>query len=214
MPEGRYPGYDVLAKRESPSWNEQTRQVIDKRLSIANEPRFLSARDWDTLVAICDRIVPQPTHRPPIPVAGLVDDKLHRNGGDGFRNAKLPPLREAWRIGLSALDAEARQAHGLPFYKLTDAAKDVLLSRAQAGTLGHPAWRGMPPSLFFGARMVRDIVHAYYAHPTAWNEIGFGGPASPRGYVRMGFDRRDSWEAAEAKDGDAEAARRTNAHVR
>ena len=30
----RYPGYDVLAKRHSPSWNEQTRQVIDRRLAI------------------------------------------------------------------------------------------------------------------------------------------------------------------------------------
>ena len=37
--------------------------------------------------------------------------------------------------------------------------------------------------------------------PTAWSEIGWGGPASPRGYVRMDFDERDPWEAAEAKDG-------------
>lgn len=213
MPEDRYPGYDVLAKRDTPSWNEQTRRVIDKRLAIPDRPRFLSAQEWDTLAAICDRVVPQPSHRPAIPVAALVDDKLRRNAGDGYRNAKLPPLREAWRIGLAALDAEAQQAHGQPFHKLIDAAKDVLLTRMQQGTLHHPAWRGMPPALFFGTRMVRDIVHAYYAHPTAWNEIGFGGPASPRGYVRMGFDRRDSWEAAEAKDGDVEAARRDNARV-
>lgn len=215
MPEeGRYPGYDVLAKRDTPSWNEQTRKVIDQRLAIANEPKFFSAREWDTLVAVCGRIVPQPRHRPPIPVAGLVDNKLHKNQGDGFRNAKLPPLREAWRIGLAALDAEAQQAEGLPFHKLSDAAKDVLLSRAQAGTLHHPAWRGLPPALFFGARLVKDIVRAYYAHPTAWNDIGYGGPASPRGYVRMGFDRRDSWEAVEVKNGDVETARRKNAHVR
>jgi hypothetical protein len=37
----------------------------------------------------------------------------------------------------------------------------------------------------------------YYAHPQAWDEIGFGGPASPRGYVRMGFNRYDPWEAVE-----------------
>ncbi|MGH6677602.1 MAG: gluconate 2-dehydrogenase subunit 3 family protein, partial [Bradyrhizobium sp.] len=36
-----------------------------------------------------------------------------------------------------------------------------------------------------------------YAHPAAWSEIGFGGPASPRGYVRLGANRRDEWEAAE-----------------
>ena len=41
--------------------------------------------------------------------------------------------------------------------------------------------------------------------PTAWNEIGFGGPASPRGYVRMGLDRRDPWEAVEATPGEEAA---------
>ena len=38
----RFPGYDVLAKRHTPSWNEKTRQVIDARLALPREPRFLS----------------------------------------------------------------------------------------------------------------------------------------------------------------------------
>jgi hypothetical protein len=60
----------------------------------------------------------------------------------------------------------------------------------------------MPCKLFFNERAVHDIAGAYYAHPTAWNEIGFGGPASPRGYVRMGFDKRDPWDAVESpRDG-------------
>jgi len=49
--------------------------------------------------------------------------------------------------------------------------------------------------------VLRTAVSIYYAHPAAWNEIGFGGPASPRGYVRLGFDRRDPWEADERCDG-------------
>jgi hypothetical protein len=56
-------------------------------------------------------------------------------------------------------------------------------------------------------------VTCYYGHPTAWSEIGFGGPASPRGYVRMDFDRRDPWEAAEAKPGQEDAAARDNSRV-
>jgi hypothetical protein len=39
----RYPGYDVLAKRWTESWNETTRQVIDQRLAVPREPRFFSA---------------------------------------------------------------------------------------------------------------------------------------------------------------------------
>ncbi len=72
----------------------------------------------------------------------------------------------------------------------------------------------MRPAEFFRARLLHDVVGAYYAHPSAWNEIGFGGPASPRGYVRMHYDRRDPWEAAEARPGREAEARRENASVR
>jgi hypothetical protein len=30
------------------------------------------------------------------------------------------------------------------------------------------------------------ILSGFYSHPWAWNEIGFGGPAYPRGYMRLG----------------------------
>ena len=33
---------------------------------------------------------------------------------------------------------------------------------------------------------MRDLRRQFYAHPWAWNEIGFGGPAYPRGYARFG----------------------------
>ena len=56
-------------------------------------------------------------------------------------------------------------------------------------------------------------VPALYSHPKAWNEIGFGGPASPRGYVRLDGDRPDPWEAAEAEPGHKRAAKEQNRHV-
>ena len=71
----------------------------------------------------------------------------------------------------------------------------------------------MKPHVCFTQRIAHDIVYAYYSHPSSWNEIGWGGPASPRGYVRTGYDERDPWEAAEVRDGDAETARRKNRHV-
>jgi hypothetical protein len=54
------------------------------------------------------------------------------------------------------------------------------------------------PHIFFRHLLVKTAAGIYYAHPAAWSEIGFGGPASPRGYVRLGFDQRDPWEAKEA----------------
>ena len=209
----RYPGYDVLSKRHTPSWNEKTREVIDRRLAVPREPRFLSAEEFATLAAIADRITPQPKDREPIPVAALIDHKLLQDQADGYRFEGMPHERAAWQIGLRAIDAEARAAHGKPFRELTADQRDALLRRIELGDAHDEAWGGMPPKTFFKERVLSDIVHAYYAWPTAWNEIGWGGPASPRGYVRTGYDERDPWEAAEVHGGEVAAARERNRRV-
>jgi len=59
-------------------------------------------------------------------------------------------------------------------------------------------WGDMPVQCFFSELLLKDVLEIYYSHPAAWSEIGFGGPASPRGYVRTGFDERDPWEAEPA----------------
>ena len=157
--------------------------------------------------------MPQPFGQARIPVAAIVDQKLVEDAGDGYRNAKLPRLREAWRIGLEAIDAEARNTHGCHFHELLPATQDKLIASTKKGELNRVEWRGMPPHLFLESRAMPDIVKAYYAHPTAWNEIGWGGPASPRGYVRMKANRRDPWETAEAKPGYEAKAYKENKRV-
>lgn len=47
--------------------------------------------------------------------------------------------------------------------------------------------------------LVQDVVDAYYAHPYAWDEIGFGGPAYPRGYMRLEGGRPEPWEVEEQR---------------
>jgi hypothetical protein len=211
----RYPGYDVLNKRNSPSWNDQTRAVIDQRLAIdPNKHEFFNDREWPTLRALCDCIVPQTVARPrPVPLAAMIDEKMRDTASEGYRYAGLPPMREVWRRGLLALDAEAKTRHGYRFHDLAAREQDAILAAVQKGDVRDAAWQDLPPQGFFTKRVLHDIVSAYYAHPTAWNEIGFGGPASPRGYVRMYFDRRDPWEASEARPGREQRARRENAHV-
>jgi hypothetical protein len=214
MPD-RYPGYDVLQKRHTPSWNDKTRAVIDRRLAIdPDHHAFFTEQEWPTMRAICDRVVPQPANRlHPAPVAAMVDEKLHKNSGDGYRDARMPPMREAWRRGLSAIDAEATSRYGRRFHELSALLQDDLLKAVQSGEVDEKPWGDLSPKLFFKKRLLHDVVSAYYAHPAAWNEIGFGGPASPRGYVRMNFDRRDPWEAAEARPGEEAKARAENARV-
>jgi hypothetical protein len=53
----------------------------------------------------------------------------------------------------------------------------------------------MSVQCFFSELLLKDVIEVYYSHPAAWSEIGFGGPASPRGYARLGFDQHDPWEA-------------------
>ncbi len=198
--QSRFPGYNVLDKWDSPSWNEQTRRVIKDRLENVPERRFFSEQEWTTLHAICARLIPQPDRADaPVPIVPFIDKKLHNNEGDGYRFETMPPMREAWQRGIAAVDAECRVRHGTAFAELPDNLKDATLRAIQHGDVRSETWRDLPAKKFFEI-MLRQIVSIYYAHPAAWNEIGFGGPASPRGYVRLGFDRRDPWEASEAHD--------------
>lgn len=214
----RYPDYDVLRKHDSPSWDDATRAVLDERLAIDDRPAFCDPAQWRTLHALCECIVPQPAGEPHAPVAALVDRKIASGHGDGYRHESLPRLDEAWRIGLAALDDESRSRHGTPFTDLDDALRGALLHAMQQGALTSAAWQRMPCALFFTQRVLHDICAAYYSHPYAWNAMGFGGPANPRGYVRMGFDRRDPWEAAQGDERSNEhsdaAARRENRRAR
>ena len=214
MTERHFPDYDVLAKRDTPSWNRATRDAIDRRLAVSREPRFFSALEFATLEAVCERILPQPADRAdPVPLAAHVDAKMFEGKLDGYRYNDLPKQGEAWRIGLAALDHEARERHNARFRDLSRADRDGILRDMQHGKLEGDHWPGMPLKLFFEKRVVHDITDSYYAHPTAWSEIGFGGPASPRGSGRVDKNRRDPWEAAEGTPGQEERAFRENKHV-
>ena len=56
----RFPDYDVLAKRDTPSWNEQTRRVIAERLLLALPEGVLSQPQAATLARVVARICPDP----------------------------------------------------------------------------------------------------------------------------------------------------------
>ena len=189
-----YRSYDVLDKWDTPSWNDQTREVVRKRLDEVPGRRFLTEEEWSLLEAAAARIIPQPDRDEPVPIVPWIDEMLHGNHGPGYRYEGMPQMREAWRRGIACIEAESREVHGTNFAKLGEEEQDALLKAIQSGEVASDAWRDLPPKRFFKT-LLKRIVSIYYAHPAAWSEIGFGGPASPRGYVRLGFDERDPWEA-------------------
>lgn len=195
-----YVGYDVMAKWNSPSWDDLTRDVIRRRLVEIPERRFLSETEWRTLEDVAHRLVPQPDRAHPIPIAPWIDQKLHEDRRDGFRYDDMPALREAWSLGLKGIDEESRRRFGAVFVSLPGEQQDAVLRAIQTGDVGGGVWDRLPAQRFFSTVLLKEIVGEYYAHPLAWNEVGFGGPASPRGYVRLGLDQQDPWEAPAADD--------------
>jgi hypothetical protein len=198
-----YAGYDVLEKWDSPSWNDQTREAVRQRLDEVPERRFLTPEQWSLIEAIAARLVPQPDRAEPVPIVPWIDDMLHHNHSPGYRYADQPPMREAWRRGLDAIAAEAGQRHGMRFEELSPGEQDTLLGDVQNNRVDKNIWGDLPAGGFFLHHLLKQIVGIYYSHPDAWSEIGFGGPASPRGYARLGLDQRDPWEAKEEDPEDA-----------
>ena len=193
----RYRGYDVLAKWDSPSFDDTTRRILAQRLDAVPPRRFLDEAEWALLEVVNRRLLPQPDRADPIPITPWIDAMLHEDRGEGYRQPDMPPLRQAWRLGLAALDDEARCRHGQGFVELDAACQDAVLQALRDDRAQSPRWQAVPAQRFFLHLLLKTAAGIYYAHPTAWNEIGFGGPASPRGYVRLGLNQRDRWEARE-----------------
>jgi hypothetical protein len=51
----------------------------------------------------------------------------------------------------------------------------------------------------FWEMLTTDAIEAYYAHPWAWDEVGFGGPSYPRAYTRLERGELEPWEVEEKR---------------
>ncbi|PEQ13660.1 hypothetical protein B2G71_04865 [Novosphingobium sp. PC22D] len=197
----RYAHYDVLDKRDTPSWNDKTRQVIDARMSLREADAGIGEARLATLRRLVSRIAPQPERHAPANTVALLAHKIVKDEGEGFRPATLPRLRECWLRGLDAIEAEAQARHGRAFAGLDAERADALLRGIEAGETQASDWIALPARDFWNWRVIPDIVSMHWSHPSLWSAMGFGGPASPRGYVRLDVNRRDPWEAEEHGDG-------------
>jgi hypothetical protein len=199
----RYPGYDVLAGWSGPDWDAQTRAVVRQRVENVPPIRFFTPQEGQLLEAIAERLVPQPDREAgeKIPIVPWIDEKLHHDWRDGYRYEELPPLREAWRLGLAGIDETARVIHGRSFADLDIASQDEVLTLVQRGDAPGDTWTRLPATRFFRDVLCLTVVKIYYAHPSAWSEIGYSGPSSPRGHVRNWMGGVDPWEPQEKEAG-------------
>jgi hypothetical protein len=184
---GRYPDFDVLA--EVDHWDEVTRRVVLDRVERVPPIRFFDEAEAATLGAFCDTVLAQDSE-PRVPVLAMVDEKLHRHQLDGFRHADMPSDEQTWRRVAQILDAAAGARGAASFAAAGQDLRAEIVAAFADGSLEADlpvakAWKVV----------TRAILAAFYSHPWAWNEIGFGGPAYPRGYARLGGGQREHWES-------------------
>jgi hypothetical protein len=135
-----------------------------------------------------------------IPILPAIDERLSKNSLNGFRYEDMPSDQEAYRMGLRAIDEMAMQLFRLPFTSLSVHRQELILKSIHDGEPepAHEVWKQMPVHRFW-ALLMEDCANAYYSHPWAWDEIGFGGPAYPRGYMRLENGLPEPWEKDESR---------------
>lgn len=188
-----YPDFEVLD--EQSKWDAATRDVVLARLEPPAEPRVLNAREVAVLRALVARLLEE--ERPELLdfIVGHIDGLLDQSPGEAQRKPDVPKQAELIRRGLAALDGAADLAHQRPYAECEPRAQFQLAAALQNGGLIVPeAWRDLPQGAFF-KKVLSQAVDALASHPRIWSEMGYAGPAYPRGYYRIKKGLRDPWEA-------------------
>jgi gluconate 2-dehydrogenase subunit 3-like protein len=179
---GRYPDFDVFDA--SDTWDDATRRVVCARLEPPGPLRFFTSEEEPTLRAFCDTVMAQDTE-PRVPLAEAIDDKLASGRLDGYQYAGMPDDRDTWRLVLRGLDHTAHGGYQRSFAGCTAEQRENIVAELAEGRLVGGSWEELDVDRAWSVVM-RAVLAGFYSHPWAWNEIGFGGPAYPRGYMRLG----------------------------
>lgn len=181
---GRYPDFDVLSPEVTRTWDAETRRVVMARLDPPAELHFFTPEEEPVARAFTDAVTAQ-DREPRVPVVAMVDRKYSEGRLDGYQYAGMPDDRETWRLVLRGLDETARARFGRRFHEVELEAREAICEEMAAGSLTGGAWDRLDVARAWSVCM-RAVLSEFYSHPWAWNEIGFGGPAYPRGYARIG----------------------------
>jgi hypothetical protein len=188
----RFPDFDVL--NLEPTWDAATAGVVLARLGTRPDVRFFTEAEEAAGKALCDRLLAQDTE-PRVPVLEFIDGRLAEGQTDGWRYEDMPEDGQAWRDSLSYLDEDARAKFGLLFAECPASDQCALIQAVQ--DTGPGRWHDLNAAHVWSL-WTRYACTAFYAHPHAWSEIGFPGPAYPRGYKNPGVDAREPFEVRDA----------------
>jgi gluconate 2-dehydrogenase subunit 3-like protein len=190
---GRFPGFDVLS--QAPHWDQVTADVVAARIGPPPALEFFTAVQVPCARALLNLLTGQDGEQA-VPVLEMVDSRLAAGETDGWRYADMPEDGQAWRDTLSYLDADAGRRCGTVFADAPRADQVALVQAVQ--DLNSADWHGLPAARVWSL-WTRYACTAFYAHPFAWTEIGFSGPAYPRGYKNAGVGKLEPFEVRDAR---------------
>lgn len=197
---GYYPGFHTLDQKND--WDEATRKVVMDRVNSIPAIRFFNREQARLMEAVCARILPQDDRDEAqrIPIVPRIDERLFADRHDGYRFEDMPPDRQAYELGLQAIEEIAQHLHGQPFCDIATPNQDLILEALHDARppAAHEIWKRLPVHRFW-LLLLQDCVTVYYSHPWAWDEIGYGGPAYPRAYMRLEHGEAEPWEKAEKR---------------
>ena len=198
---GYYPGLSTLSQQKF--WDAATREKVLARVHSTPAIRFFTQEEARLMETLAEHILPQDDRRASvrIPIVPRIDERLLKGSTPGYRFSKMPPDAEAHRLGFQAVEQIAKRSYGRSFQELAWGEQDELLKSihdAQPKAGAEDIWQRMEIHRYW-ALVVQDCIEAYYAHPWAWDEIGFGGPAYPRGYMRLEHGEPEPWEVEERR---------------
>ncbi|WP_373231582.1 gluconate 2-dehydrogenase subunit 3 family protein [Cohnella sp.] len=189
----RYPSFNVLDEKDA--WDDHTQQIVTSRNHSIDKYQFLSEREAEILRSICSLLVDDSSPDTLAFVISHIDKTLYSSPGEGQRKVGVPAASELIRHGLKAMEQSSQQIYSLSFTEL-EAVKqkniinDISYSKAEPSSI----WNGVPQKALF-EKLMRLTVESYCSHPQVWSDIGYAGPAYPRGYVRTQLGQLDPWEA-------------------
>ncbi|WP_068777220.1 gluconate 2-dehydrogenase subunit 3 family protein [Paenibacillus sp. FJAT-26967] len=189
----KYPSFDVMAEREH--WDLHTQSIVSDRLVRQSQHQVLSLEEAELLRSWCSRLVDDDRAEMINYVIEHIDTTLSSSTGEGQRKPEVPRQRELILRGLQAVDKIAEGFHGQPFHHLSALEqREIMKNIAESKLPLTGEWTMTVQNEWF-SKLLKLTVEAYYSHPTVWSEIGYAGPAYPRGYIRTDRGQLDPWEA-------------------
>jgi hypothetical protein len=167
----RFPGLDVLDQVRH--WDPVTADAVLARIAPPVAVKFFTESEESCARALLNLLTGQDGQdsEVAVPVLEMVDARLAAGETDGWRYADMPE--------------DAAQTDQV---KVIQAVQD----------LGSADWHRLPAGHVWSL-WTRYACTAFYAHPFAWAEIGFPGPAYPRGYKNIGVGKLEPFEVRDVR---------------